>query len=192
MQGILPRFKVRKENEKILLLEHKVISQGRLAGKLGLEISNLNDEALTLFLVLLFQLVELTTVTKIRSAQRCSTQARHHLHSIRMILVQLGMLTVELLVQETYLSLSLFLGSLSLRQFVPVFLLQLLFLDSQSFEITSECLGIPLDTSEISFQGCNCACHVGFLHRHTVFLLFATLQFVGLIRERMPKVVNFS
>jgi len=74
MQDILsPRFKVRKENEKIMFLEHKIISKGRLAGKLRLEIPNLDDEAFALFLVLLFQVFELATVTKDRSVPRCDT-----------------------------------------------------------------------------------------------------------------------
>ena len=83
---LLPRFKVRKENEKIFLLEHKIVSQGRLAGKLGLEVPNLDDKALALLLVLLFQLVELTTITKNCSAPKPSIQACRHLHSTRTIL----------------------------------------------------------------------------------------------------------
>jgi len=74
MQDILsPGFKVRKENEKIMLLEHKITSKGRLAGELRLEIPNLDDEAFALFLVLLSQVFELATVTKDRSGPRCDT-----------------------------------------------------------------------------------------------------------------------
>jgi hypothetical protein len=85
------------------------------------------------------------------------------------------MLAAELLVQETYLGLGLLLGSLSFRQFIPMFRLHLLFLCSQSFKITSEHLGISLDASEVGFKGCDSACNIRLLDRHAVFLLFATL-----------------
>lgn len=80
MQGMpVPRLKVREEDKKIMFLVYKIISQGGLAGKLRLEVPNLDDKALALFLVLFFQLDELVAITNFfGSASRCSTKVRHH------------------------------------------------------------------------------------------------------------------
>lgn len=64
MQGMsVPRLKVREEDKKIMFLVYKIISQGGLAGKLRLEVPNLDDKALAFFLVLFFQLYELVAIT---------------------------------------------------------------------------------------------------------------------------------
>jgi hypothetical protein len=61
----VPRLKVREENKQIMFLVYKIISQGGLAGKLRLEVPNLDDKALALFLVLFFQLDKLVAIAKL-------------------------------------------------------------------------------------------------------------------------------
>lgn len=58
----VPSLKVREENKKIMFLIYEIISQGRLAGKLCLEVPNLDDKAFALLLVLFFQLDELVAI----------------------------------------------------------------------------------------------------------------------------------
>jgi len=61
----VPRLKVREENKQIMFLVYKIISQGGLAGKLRLEVPNLDNKALALFLVLFFQLDKLVAIAKL-------------------------------------------------------------------------------------------------------------------------------